>query len=263
MALPSFEDLSPSSNSQVGYSCTNEEAMLHRWLLRRAAGQRQFKTVGAVAWGGDVLWGVLLPRSQRIVAVDHSYRSLAAAYLKALMLDSIGVEEMRTLLLERSHADFCAAAEAAAAKLPEVLRSCTKFDAGSFGISSWNELRAEWAGLTDLALRRAKGRLGSVRLLHGDLSHLTTFGPFDCLYTSNALYEHSSLAAAGNRSPTLDTVAPLVQEGGWLLMTRGINQVDVSKSWEHVRSITGTRTSWSYRLYRRKADVVERSQAAS
>ena len=247
MPRPTFLDVHPAFNGAETYKCTNEEAMAYRVLLNR----KSFKTTGAIASSGDVLLSALLPRSEKVYAVDHNNSSIAVAMLKAIMLDQMGVRAFKALLIDQSFNQFYKKASTFVSEMPPALQSgLTRHGASVLNSHDYTDLRREWLNYPDGALETSRRRLDAVTFVHGDLQDLAQFGPMDLLYVSNAC-EHRN---RDGKSPTLKYLSPLVREDGTLLVARSTtySRHEDPLFWKHQKRFLATRLGWNYDLYTRK-----------
>src|SRR5581483_3317482 len=91
------EDIHPDFCAS-GFMVTNEQPEVFAELL----GDMTFTSAAAICSGGEMLLFLLLPRVTReLIAVDHSYRALGAAIVKAQMLVSLGAKDCRQLFIEK------------------------------------------------------------------------------------------------------------------------------------------------------------------
>lgn len=253
MPRPTFEDLHPSFNGSTQFRCTNEEMVLHERLLDDA----KFEVAGGISGAGEVPIAVLLPRSKKVFAVDHNYGSLAVAYLKALLLDSLGGRGFKALILEQTHTDLAAACRKVQAEMPEILRVQVVWEGDYPTLSSgcYQEIRREWAMIPDTVVERARRNLANLTLAHGDLRDLRRFWPLECLYVSNAVGEYHT--DRYSKVPSLADMAPLVREGGKMLIARPVcrNSLPGEDYWQHQKRIKATRLQWDYDIYKRNGTV--------
>lgn len=250
MPVPVFREDCNKYDPGTTYTVTNEEPDLMSSIL----GNRRFNRIAAVLSSGDVLLSVLLPRCKEVVAVDHSYGSLAAAYVKAVLLDQMGAKGMKEMLFNCTKwDDLKPHCEKAHALLPEELKPYFKCNGSPYtGVTSlqydWTTLRREWYYLPSIKLERSRAKLDKVQVIHGDITDLGKYGEFGLLYTSNA-HEHTTRDSG---APKIADWAPLVKMGGYLLTTSaGSLAKMVYDNWEMVKTSHGVRTSWHYNLYRR------------
>lgn len=253
LKLPTFIE-AHAHNVQCSYYCTNEEPELHAKLL----GKRRFTKAAGICSGGEIPLFTLLPRCEEVYAVDHAMGALAITWLKSALLAQVGYAGLRKLA-ER-HTDqpgFLRVVEPLLKGMPEALRKITqvKPTAGAysykppytvtFGAGVLQQLRKELHfAVRPTSAVKTVSRLDKLTLIHGDISDLATWGPYDLLYVSNAM-GHSGRKGV----PHLVDFAPLVRAGGFLLFT-GTHGVD--KDWEQVASVSGYRTAWQHVLFRRK-----------
>lgn len=254
MGLPQFEDVY-QHHTASGFGVTNEEPDLHRQLL----GRRMFRKAACIASAGEIPFFVLLPRCREVVAIDHSYRSLVAAYTKALLLEQLGPAGVRNLMVNsRDPNELVEAALKVKDLLPENLRKHATFTAitkdsygytggGTFTEQDWRDLRREWREVRLSTLRAAVKNLHHTTFIHGDLKDLEKRGPFDLLYISNAM-EHSGR----NGIPKPKDFVPLLKEGGLLLSTRANSYKDIAEpAFRKVNDIRGYRSQWWHILHER------------
>lgn len=248
-----FEEKSAWNSAVTGYKLTNEEPELFNHML----GRRRFKRAGGIASGGEVLFSVLLPRAEDAVVVDHSVYSLSYCHLKALMLDALGPKGMRDLLLHGTEADVSKVVGQVRDALPKELQKVA-YDGYATGkvppmITGHDHtgLRREWHYMSPKRLAEAHQKLDRALLVHGDLSDIKPYGPFDLFYISNAM-EHTNRE---RKSPTHQDFNEHVAPGGLLLNVEASGQVkkDSTVGWELLKQMKGFRTTWNYQIWRRKA----------
>src|SRR3990167_2283926 len=104
MILPKVEE-KHTYNSSIVYKFTNEAPEEYIKLL----GERTFQRGAGICSGGEVPLFVLMPRCDEVIAIDHSLGSLAAAYIKVVMLGHLGPKGMLNALTG-SHKSFMAEA---------------------------------------------------------------------------------------------------------------------------------------------------------
>lgn len=244
-----FEDLYSSYDATGGYIVTNEEPDIHRELLSPCKG---LKKVGSIASGGEVPLFVFLSRGSRVYAVDHCYKALASAYLKARMLQQLGGEGTRDILApptvdayNTTTPDLLRIKEfiKTLADVPEPLLKILTYSTFSF-----DGVRREWGLCSPNLLEKTVRHLSKLTLIHGDLGDLKKYAPLDCLYISNAL-EHSGRAG----TPKTADLASLLKPGG-LLLTTG-NAKPANTEFTLVKEIRGYRTSWVHSLFKRNKEI--------
>jgi hypothetical protein len=247
-----FEDIHPDYNSSTGYAATNEDIILHRKLLRKV---RDIKLAGSIASGGEVPFFVFLSRGIPVVAVDHSYRAIAAVLGKIEIVKRLGTAGAYELFTDKEYKDVSKAFADLAPSMPEKLRpyfakSTVYGEAGLvFDQNSYNDLRKTWMYVTPLIMKRAFRNLDKLTLVHGDLSDIASKGPFDCLYISNAL-EHTSYTG---KNPDPAIMNDLVKPGGFVLSTGYGAREKLKTGWKLEREVKGVFTSWNHTLMRREA----------
>jgi hypothetical protein len=257
MALPQFVDKHPTYSAS-GFTVTNEEPELHRALLRG----RRFNSTACIASGGEIMFFILINRSKELTAVDHSYRALAACWLKALCLDQFGPRETKRLFSEITYKEFVAKAEKLADGFPDALKKHFNLWPGALtqvtiNVSEFESMRREWFYADERVLAKSCRNMGRVTLMHGDLRDLDK--EYDLLYVSNAM-EHSG---RDRKYPRADDLAKFVRPKGFMLVTGGYMQTPAEpskaglgypiksekpKEWTVAKTVKGFRTTWSHHL---------------
>lgn len=259
MKLPSYREANPY-NSGTAYNFTNEEPE----LFARMLGNRTFKKAASICSGGEVAFGVILPRSEEVFAVDHAAGSIAVAMLKAALLQIVGIRELRKLLATGTYADLQPHIKEAFDTLPVDLQKFVKlnkpgpndplyYSAPVFQ-HDFTNFRREWTYLPAKALFEAVEKLDKVTCVHGDIRDLKDNGPFDLLYTSNAS-EHTGRAGMGQTS--LASFAELLEPGGILMCALGSGSHGTTTpihKLKLVEKIVGYRTSWVHMLFEKEAN---------
>jgi hypothetical protein len=230
-----FEDRHAQHNV-TGYTLTNEEPYLHRKLIRGL----KFKKIAGIASGGEIPLTVLLPKAtDGVIAIDHGYNALATTYMKALLIKELGPAVFSKHLEEANYDELVAMARKLRDQLPDRLKVyCSSFDRNY--ISS---IRREWHGTSSSTLEATHRKLEKLTLLHGDLTDLREYGPFDLLYTSNAT-EHSNRDKKYLKGTDL---LPLLKPNGYILTTAPI----VHPELKTIKTIVGIRTQWPHTLIKR------------
>ena len=250
MPRPTFLDIHPTFNGSSGFCCSNEEPALWRWLLEK----RHFRNAGAIASGGDVVLMSLLPKSERLTAIDHNYTSLAFAGTKAVMLDRLGARGFLAAILEGTEPSIKRVFVNHTTELPDFLRN--RISTAVWGSGNITELRRVWSAARLGEVEAVRRKLDAMTLIHGDLQDLKTRGQLDCLYVSNAV--DSGHIDRDGKTPTMEQMGPLVGRDGVMLMARHVGvfpKVDTDH-WTHRRrldpcdNLGGCR--WSYDLHVRK-----------
>lgn len=252
MPRPIFIDVHPDFNGPNYYPCTNEEPRMHTRHLKGL----HFAKAGGISSAGEAMLGILLPHADEVFVADHCYRSLAAAFLKALMLDCLGAMAISHLFTRGTYADISNAISRVTPDVPEPMRGIIATYNTSYSNVipdySTDQLRNAWREIDIAALEQAHRRLGSLTIIHGDLLDLQQFGQLDLLYASNALMEQHSTRMG--KVPDLAYVAPLVREDGLMLVARSNSCATMldTDQWRRVANHRGGRTSYSYDLYQRE-----------
>lgn len=265
-----FEDIHPDFDP-AGYLTTNEEPMVHRDLLK---GYR-IRKAASICSGGEVPLLVLLPRCQQVFAVDHSYKALACTYAKATLLTKLGADKMKELFVGGTLAISIKALtdHVRPEDAPEPLRKYLdpgvikgKYISHGLGLTftngTYTDIRREMHYTPLSMLRLAAKHIDRLRLIHGDLTDLAKYGPFNLLYASNAR-EHFN---RNSKNPTWPEISSLVKDNGLLLDTCYPGSPRLKKptenGWKLLKSTVGYRTSWSHNLYQ-KVDEVAKPEVES
>lgn len=217
----------------------------------------------------------LLPTVRdELVLVDHSYKSLAYAMLKYLLLQERGYKDaIRLLSSKNNDAELRAILESLKDRLPaDVLKASTtrqsryinsySYDRETFEVSvvddlcsnlsyDYAELRRYWESFPKSLVKRAARKLAKVRFIHGDMADLEQHGPFDLFYMSNA-HEHTD---RHGRSPALDNVAKILKPGGLVISTkiygRRYRYGGLPRGWKELSTQNSHSCGygWTYHLY--------------
>jgi hypothetical protein len=242
LGLPKFIDHHPQFSAS-GYIATNEEPD----LFNRILGDLKVKRALSIASGGEVLLSVVLPRAAEIVAIDHSYKSLAACYTKMLLLQRVQPSVLQLLLRDEKYTEFKQHLPDLWEQLPETLRqrARTAFEA-DYELTT---LRKEWnTGASKLRKLRPTS-VRKVTLMHGDIKDVKEpYGTFDLFYASNAI-EHTGRNAG---RPTYNHFADLLNPGGLLLVTVAHYTRYVTPSgFELVKVLRGIYSQWNHAVLRK------------
>jgi hypothetical protein len=223
---------------QTVYHTTNEEPLLHLKLLATLA-QKRFQKAASICSGGEIPFFVLLPRCQEVFAVDHCKAVIALAMSKMLILEKLGPKALHTLLLEDRRAKYEDLLLEVKKDLPEALRQCVT----SLGTYKWPEVRREWGLMSPAILSKVLKNKDRITFIHGDVTDLAQFGPFDIVYLSNAL-EHSGRSG----KPPIIKDFPVTDNCVMLHTAQSVHYESVMSRWKELRKYQGLRTSWYHRL---------------
>lgn len=263
-----FEDIHPAFDVP-GYQTTNEEPLVHHELLK---GYR-IRKAAAICSGGEIPIFVLLPRCQEVIAIDHSYRSLACTYAKATLLSKLGPDKMKELFTGSPYdASIKAITEHVRPEdAPEPLRKflepkeISKYPKPNplhalhltFNLAAFTDIRREMHYAPIGLMRRGANHIDRLRLIHGDIKDLAKYGPFDLFYASNAR-EHWG---RDRLNPTMKEFRTFVKPNGLLLDTcyasAAKRVIAKDSGWKLLKSTTGYRTSWSHNLYQKMDEVAK------
>ena len=234
-----FED--KHSFNTGGYVVTNEEVDAFRYIMQ---GQRTYRRSACIASGGEILLGIVLPMtSHEVIAVDHSYHSLAVTYLKCLMLKGLGPREFHRLMIEGAVAEFRDACEQYWKEAPAVVRKgYSTFNPAGLPFYTNDGFRKPWLQIPPKAIEASYRKLSKVRFLHGDVGDLPE-GRFDLLYISNAL-DHTG---RNHVVPNSQQWLKKLKSTGHLLYTAGsVRQIPMTKELRKLR--TGG-SQWTHFLH--------------
>lgn len=244
-----FIDVHAAFNA-TGYDATNEEPELFRRLLRGVHPKR----VLSIASGGEIPLTVLLPRTrEELIAVDHSYKSVAYTAAKALALEKHGVALKDKMTGPDSATDWWTLLEKLKPELPEPLGL-------HLHRAYSNDVRREWNMVPRRTLAAAFANLEKLTLLHGDLRDAKDRGPFDLIYLSNA-HEHQS---RDKKNLPVDSALEMLKPGGLILVTSQYGSDRLKDKITLVKRIRGYRTSWDHCLFRNvKPEVKAEAEGAA
>jgi hypothetical protein len=242
-----YEELN-AYNGPYTYACTNEEPE----MLRKLIAGRFVRKAAGIASGGEVSFFLLLPRvREELVAVDHSLSSLAIAYTKALLLESLGPTETKKLMMLNNIKKLQEAADKASQQLPGNLKNKWTPEARYNLSCDSSRLATEWGLASDTALKLATKKLDRLTFIHSDLTDIKDKGPFELLYISNA-QEHARRQNPGMynnadlSSTHLDSL--LTDDGLILVVSAGSPYPTTRLAWKILNKKPGLRTSWTYYL---------------
>jgi hypothetical protein len=256
--IPTFEDRHPGFDASDvgGYGVTNEEPDIFRRMLRG----KRFNKVGCISSAGDMLLYTLLSKSKQVVAVDHCYRSLSAAYAKIILFHEYGAEDGKKIIMNDAYGDFVKKIENLKGAFPEKVWERKPF----LGSNHYNPISShDWLGCRrevfytpDSTLRAALKRLDRVTFVHGDFSDIAEDGPFDLLYISNFL-GHRDRAG---RYPSISVVKDMLKNGGYLLscVTNVGDREEIRDlAFLEIESMKGIRTNWKHFLHQKVTRATE------
>ena len=262
---PKFRDLRPTFASSSFYAVPNESITTLTEMVKKAAPKRS----AGICSSGEVPLFVLLPHSETVTAVDHSYDSLRMGITKALLLEHHTTAEIKTLLNEPTTAptsatsgrqggkfvDACAAVQAEIPTAVPPSRQGMWIDYGA--------ISRLWKTIPDATFDAARERLENLTFLHGDLRDLGKPRKFDLLYTSNAM-EHTG--HDGN-SPKLKDFSPAIKRRKFILCATMSTRLGVNEpAWIQTEITTknptvGGEMYWRYALLQNAPPLKKKTEA--
>lgn len=250
----SYEDRFPGYTPGSGFGCTNEEPQLIFELVPK------FKKGLGIASAGEVTFFSLLPKcSGELVLIDHSYYSLRAFCIKALLLAQLGAEATKKLLSVDDKNDWMKARDKVAHFLPDTFTP-GKYSSCYFLSHSYS-IAIEWKKADLTALKKAVKNLHKIKLIHGDLRDMDDRAPYDLVYLSNAL-EHvgrsdkpSTSTWVNTEPPNVDGLTKMFKPAATIIWTTanskdmisGTNKLAAAK-WGIKSQQLGVHSSWYYNL---------------
>lgn len=215
ITLP-YEDIGKYDGG-MRYACPNEDTSTWREFLKG----KRFDRAGGICSGGEVgLWAMLPSVQKELLLIDHSYKPLAYAMVKFMLIRKLGFTHAHKVLSGlRGWRDLDAhLGKEWWNKLPEKLRLPEFFtpNKSNFYDNPISKIRYHWQ--TELKGGRfPTSKLPLVRFLHGDFRDLD--GQFDLFYASNALDGGNGNRYDVKSSALVGRVNELVKPGGFVLAT--------------------------------------------
>lgn len=256
LKLPTFIDLVPTLPGNSNYWTTNEDPSLFVDMLRAQKPSGMWARGGGICSAGEMPLLLLLPRCRRVFAIDQGMDALACTFLKVLALATFGAAGAKELFERDIYIEAKPDLLPLHAQLPDALKPRIHFSPDpkasyvngkydSFA-NYWHNVRTEWHFADMRLLTRAAKRLDKLTLIHGDLLQLAAYGPFDILYTSNAITYGRSCPTPDPL--TLKNVQTLIKPGGLLLATSTPHN---EKDHHLVKKVArnGFRGSWNQALF--------------
>lgn len=243
LGIPKFIDHHPAFTTS-GYAVTNEEPEMFNEIL----GDIKVPRAACIASGGEVLLSVIFRRATKVVAVDHSYKSLAASYTKMVLFQSLAPKEVLELLKKENYDELKPYFGEARNYIPEAIKNMEPYGFSPYELA---QLRREWCGKF-VRLPKLSGRSArKVTFVHGDLRDVTKlYGTFDMFYASNTM-DHSGRDL---KRPTYKDFATLLNPGGLLLYTsQNGGLLPANTPFEHIGKLRGINSSWHHIVARKIA----------
>jgi hypothetical protein len=207
-----FTDLRPTYVGSHYYIVPNES--VNGWIHLVESLKTRFKHAGSICSGGEVPLLVLLPFADKVTAIDHSYKSLAIAISKVLLLRNHTADQliqMNKVTLNGLITEF-------QKDLPESLRCFNIANDLCCESGSYGTVTGKWRKIGLHRIDAIRERLDDIDFIHGDLRDLPRV---DCIYTSNAA-GHERHDKAPSEAFTKDVCRSLVS-GGHLLSSHAVD----------------------------------------
>lgn len=250
-----YIDKVPSFRGTNGYVCTNEEIPVHERLLSG----RTFSNPATICSGGDVPLLLLLNRSEKVTAVDHSYVSISWALHKFAMIEDLGARRFYDLV-RGPFKDFNKESERVRKRenstLPQEVRATSPIADYTFQM----DLSPIYKDVSFDYFDGAVSKLDRLTIMHGDIRDLE--GDHDFLYTSNA-HEHQCRFEEprfgdynyniinNNRLQKLEAFYSKLAPGGLLLFTSYAMCNFETLNLTSIAIDRGHKMSWGYHLYQK------------
>ena len=241
----SVEEINTEYRAPWGYPCPNESVRVFiRWL----AGAR-YARVLSICSGGEMPFLAFLPRSEEVIAIDHSKKSLAVAQAKLQLIARLGIPAWRALL-DKPWEDFSKV----------WTEACKNYPAAHWIINQYNyrDLQKVWRNVPLPYAHHALARIDRLKLVLGDLTAGEKYAPFDTIYLSNAM-EHMSQHGCYLRDKKA-AIAAMLKPGGVILYTiatlNNMSTYGRANGFDNATRIAhGTFSSchWSYEVWRKPA----------
>lgn len=256
LKLPTFIDLVPAVPGNSNYWATNEDPSLFVDMLHAQKPTGMWARGGGICSAGEMPLLLLLPRCRRVFAIDQGMDALACTYMKALALATLGPLGAKELFERDTYIEAKPDLLLLHAQLPDALKSRIHFSPNSKAsymngkydsfANYWHSIRTEWHFADIKLLAKAAARLDKLTLIHGDLLQLAAYGPFDILYTSNAITYSRTCPTPDKLN--LASVQKLIKPGGLLLTTSTHHN---EKDHHFVKKVAraGFRGSWHQTLF--------------
>lgn len=289
MLLPSFEDIHPDyGKGMPSHLVTNECPETFRLML---GPRTRLGKAASICSGGEIPLLVLLPRCDAVYAIDHFLQPLAVTFLKVAILANMGPLGAKKFFEKDDFPAFRQVLLDHVKYLPDALAKCLKITSqvppkspvpkpgtyqprpdiycshDTINETTFKAIRCEWHYASLGAMKSAVGRLDRLHLLHGDFTDVAKYGPFDIIYTSNALSHFRQLPPPVPKPPwyqlpvmtVAKDFAPLVRAGGLMIDT---NTEFKGPEFTLLRKSIGYRGSWIQYMYRRNAEAAKVEKAA-
>lgn len=193
-----YKEIHPTYTAS-GYGAINEEPEMFTHML----GKHKLGKMCSIASAGEMLYLAFLPKATSILAVDHSYRSLAASMMKGHAIKRVGIAKFKEMVLRQDYVGFCKEVGAALENIPAEVRAHVGVNAkgqtnnntpsGTCAVSStdFSAMKRDWYYSNDRLIARVDQMLDKLTFMHGDMIlDAAKEGPFDSIYVSN-MCEHS------------------------------------------------------------------------
>lgn len=169
----------------------------------------------SICSGGEMPLIAFLPQANEVVAVDHTYRSLKLAMLKALIVEHYSdVRRVYNLDL----AKFNEVLNTLNQELPEKMQRVQLFwdprTPNTLNAREYGTIARTWLKVSPGIQDRIREGLDKLTFIHGDIRKVGD--GFNLIYASNC-FKHTDLRGS---YPTSPQFVPLLKVGGGLIATR-------------------------------------------
>jgi hypothetical protein len=212
-----FKDNLLLQNIVHSYPASNERLDILGELVDEAQKLGPVKKVGSICSGGEVPLQVFAPRGFNVTAIDYSRESMLWAVAKTMLIQQHEPAKVREMLAKETailtDPDFLAILDKCRRKGLVITNHYApgNTDYRLKGVSKY------WQKLTDDQLAQIAKASSRIEFVHGCMSkELAAGGPFDLIYTSNAL---TFTTADGKYLNLNELYKTSLRPGGFILST--------------------------------------------
>ena len=220
--MPSFTylDKHPQwSKNNDWYTSTNEDVPGYLKSIPALLGDGK-DHIASICSGGDLPIMMLPFVKSSMMIVDHAKKSMVWAMLKVLILEQLGAERCKALMIG-PWKEFDAVAKPLLSLLPGDIAACYYDASLGYSDKSWVGIQSVWGKLTLPDLAAATHQLHKMTFIHGDfnLDLVPPEGGFDAAYVSN-MHDHQDRSKC---SPDWNKTLDLVKIGAPILGASGVH----------------------------------------